>query len=118
VKIDHADLILSTDGMTLRVRNVTTDKVLHMRQSAVETSQECSNSTLTDDRTGPGRTRSIVVDPFLDESHQISEGSNFLIIDPDASIAYRVGMAKPRCHVLDDDSVLLAVILGVSEEEG
>ena len=58
------------------------------------------------------------VDLVLDQLDQVIEGADHLAADADGPVAHRLGL-PPQAggHVVDDHRVLLAVVLGVGEQE-
>ena len=57
------------------------------------------------------------VDLVLDQLDQVVEGADHLAVDADGPVAHRLGLPQAGGHVVDDHRVLLAVVLGVGEQE-
>ena len=90
-----------------------------MRLRRVEAAQEGVDRALADGVARPAvPDRSFLGQPAADQVDQVAEGADLFAFDDGAAVVDLLRLfAQARRHVVDHDRVLLAVVLGVGEQE-
>ena len=117
VEVDDRHLCpVEVDAVPLGPGHVAAHEVAQVRPGAVQPAQEGVDGARADGPPGP-LIGAVGIDLELDQLDQIVEAAHDLAVDVDPTVAHRLGVAQPRRHVVDHHRVLLAVVLGIGEQE-